>query len=133
MLHVVGKRFPSFFRRVRRLLFLLFILSCGLNSLAITKIRPAGVPVGTFRLLVVPVKGGPALPLSAVNVVGPDEKLRYEPVKLPEDLKEKARVSVITWTYHTDQSFGFDYSFEADTYAKNAGNLYARGSSEARY
>ena len=73
----------------------MFILSSGLNSLAITKICPAGVPVGTFKLLVVPVKGGPALPLNAVNVLGPDQKLRYEPVKLPEDLKEKARVSVI--------------------------------------
>jgi hypothetical protein len=43
----------------------------------------------------VPIKGGPALPLNAVNIVGPDDKLRYEPVKLPDDLKEKARVSVI--------------------------------------
>lgn len=53
------------------------------------------MPVGTFKILVVPLNGGPALPLSAVNVVGPGEKLRYEPVKLPDDLKEKARVSVI--------------------------------------
>ena len=93
--HVVGERSPSFFLRKRRVLFLLFIFSCRLNSFAITKSCPAGVPVGTFKLLVVPIKGGPALPLNAVNMVGPDDKLRYEPVKLPDDLKEKARVSVI--------------------------------------
>jgi hypothetical protein len=30
-----------------------------------------------------------------VNIVGPGEKLRYEPVKLPDDLKKTARISVI--------------------------------------
>jgi hypothetical protein len=44
---------------------------------------------------VLPVKGGTALPLSSVNIVGPGEKLRYEPVKVPDELKSKGRVSVL--------------------------------------
>src|SRR5262249_53807167 len=56
---------------------------------------PAGAPIATLKLKVLPAKGGPALPLNAVNIVGPGEKLRYEPVNLPEDLKETSRIAVI--------------------------------------
>ena len=56
---------------------------------------PAGVPIATLKLTVLPAKGGPALPLNSVNIVGPGEKLHYEPVKLPDDLKETSRVAVI--------------------------------------
>jgi hypothetical protein len=45
--------------------------------------------------MVLPSKGGPPLPLKAVNIVNSGQKLRYEPVKLPGDLSKTARVSVI--------------------------------------
>ena len=53
------------------------------------------MPVGAFRIVVVPPNGGSALPLNSVNIVGPGEKIRYEPVKLSDDLKSKTRVSLI--------------------------------------
>ncbi len=89
------KRFSSFPLATSRIIVLLIVVHYSPQSFGITKNCPAGVPVGTFKLLVLPVKDGPALPLSAVNFIVPGEKLRYEPLKLPDDLKEKARVSVI--------------------------------------
>jgi hypothetical protein len=53
------------------------------------------VPISRFRLLVVPAKGGPALPLSEINQLLPGERLKYEPLHLPDSIKEKARVAVL--------------------------------------
>ena len=78
-----------------RVVTLLLTLQCCCYSFGIAKSCPTGVPVGTFKILVLPPKGGPALPLSTVNNIAPGQRLRYEPVKLPEDLKDRARVSVI--------------------------------------
>ncbi|MFZ0335907.1 MAG: hypothetical protein WAN10_06710 [Candidatus Acidiferrales bacterium] len=41
---------------------------------------PVGKPLTEFNLLVEPSKGGDALPVSAVNLIGPGDKLKYEPV-----------------------------------------------------
>jgi hypothetical protein len=54
-----------------------------------------GTPIATFHVEVLSAKGGQPLPLSAVNMLPSGAKLRYEPVKLPDDLKGSARVSVI--------------------------------------
>ena len=85
--------FLRFFNRPWRALLLLSFFP--LYSSALGKPCPAGVPVGTFKILVLPVKGGTALPLSSVNIVGPGEKLRYEPLKVPDELRRKGRVSVL--------------------------------------
>lgn len=54
-----------------------------------------GVPVSSFRLLVEPPKGGPAIPVTSVNVIRPGDKLKYEPVRLPTAIKHKARIALI--------------------------------------
>lgn len=77
----------------RTLLFLPLLFGTWCSSFASD--CPAGTPVATFNLTVVPPKGGAPLPLSSLNVASSGEKLRYEPVKLSDDLKAKAKVSVI--------------------------------------
>lgn len=77
----------------RGLLFL--VLLTGLCRYSLADGCPGGTPIATFDLTVVPPKSGPPLPLNAVNIVSPGDKLRYEPVKLPDDLKNTARISVI--------------------------------------
>ncbi len=54
-----------------------------------------GVSVSTFRLLLEPEGKGPALPLSAVNVIRPGEKLKYEPIHVPEPIKDKAQIAIL--------------------------------------
>jgi hypothetical protein len=57
---------------------------------------PAGVPVETFRLLVEPPHGGPALPANSVNQIEAGEKLKYEPMKKADrKAKSKAKVAVL--------------------------------------
>jgi hypothetical protein len=56
---------------------------------------PGGFAVSSFKLLVEPVGGGPALPVSSVNLIQAGEKLRYEPVRLPAQWKDKAKVAVV--------------------------------------
>jgi hypothetical protein len=74
---------------------LLGVLIVGSSRYSFATGCPSGTPVATLKLTVLPAKGGPALPLNSVNILGPGEKLRYEPVELPEDVKETARVAVI--------------------------------------
>src|SRR6185437_5911533 len=75
---------------------------CSLASFGLTKPCPTGAPVGSFKLLLLPAKGGSAIPIAEINRILPGEKLRYEPAKLPESLKEKARVSLILVPAGTD-------------------------------
>ncbi len=57
---------------------------------------PAGTPVETFRFLLEPAHGGPALPVSSVNEIEAGEKLRYEPLKKADGKgKSKAKVAVL--------------------------------------
>ena len=53
------------------------------------------LPVGSFRLLVQPEKGGGARPLRLLNNLKAGEKLRYEPVKIPDAVKQKAQIAVV--------------------------------------
>jgi len=54
-----------------------------------------GVPVSSFRLLVEPPKGGPAIPVTSVNVIRPGDKLRYEPTHLPVSAKHKGKIALM--------------------------------------
>lgn len=82
-----------------------FLLSClaittGIVSAfplfaATTQSCPAGKPVTAFRLLVEPEKSGEDLPISAVNIVEPGEKLKYEPVSLTAKSKGDAKVAIL--------------------------------------
>jgi hypothetical protein len=78
---------------LRRVFLLLLMFASGRYSLA--NGCTAGAPIATVKLSVLPAQGGPPLRLNTVNVVSTGQKLRYEPVELPDDLKETARVSVI--------------------------------------
>jgi hypothetical protein len=51
--------------------------------------------VATFKLSVQPAKGGPALPLRAVNALRAGQKLEYQPVHIPPGVKEKAEVALL--------------------------------------
>ncbi len=51
--------------------------------------------MSTFRLLIVPEGKGPALPLSTVNIIRPGEKLKYEPIHIPEAIKDKAEIAIL--------------------------------------
>ena len=59
-------------------------------------------PVSRFRLLVEPPGGGPAIPLSAVNRLEPGDRLKYEPIRVPDELKTKARVAIILVPFRND-------------------------------
>jgi hypothetical protein len=56
---------------------------------------PAGVPIATFRLYARPVHGGPALPVSAVNVIKPGEMLVYEPARESTRANSKGEIAVV--------------------------------------
>ncbi|MGH9407634.1 MAG: hypothetical protein ACRD3D_17580 [Terriglobia bacterium] len=53
------------------------------------------LPIATFRMLLAPAKGEGALVLSAVNIIRPGERLKYEPLLLPSAIRNGARVAVV--------------------------------------
>ena len=53
------------------------------------------LPVGSFRLLVQPEKGGGVRSLRLLNNLKAGAKLRYEPVKIPDAVKQKAQVALV--------------------------------------
>ncbi len=80
------------------LLLLALLLGGTVPSAAVVSSQaqcPGGFALSSFKLLVEPVGSGPALPVSAVNLLQPGEKLHYEPVRLPEKWKDKAKVAVV--------------------------------------
>ena len=81
------------------------ILPCRAN---VTQSCPGSMPVSSFKLLVEPRGGGVALPLSSVNLIAPGDKLRYEPVNLPANLKGKAKVAVLLAPLSTDTAGHID-------------------------
>jgi hypothetical protein len=56
---------------------------------------PASVPLGTFHLSVQPDDGGAPRPVAQVNVIHPGQKIVYQPLQLPSESKDKAKVSVV--------------------------------------
>jgi len=56
---------------------------------------PGSFALSSFKFLVEPVGDGPALPVSAINLIQAGETLRYEPVHLPAQWKDKAKVAVV--------------------------------------
>ncbi|HEY2383419.1 MAG TPA: hypothetical protein VGK48_19770 [Terriglobia bacterium] len=74
---------------------LLILLAAATAGFSFADGCATGTPIATFNVKILPLKGGSAIPLNSVNEISPGEKLRYEPVKLPDDLKGAASVSVI--------------------------------------
>ncbi|MGB7024605.1 MAG: hypothetical protein WBD73_12465 [Candidatus Acidiferrales bacterium] len=81
------------------------ILPCRAN---VAQSCPGSMPVSSFKLLVEPRGGGLALPLSSVNLIALGDKLKYEPVNLPANMKGKARVAVLLAPLATDTSGHID-------------------------
>lgn len=54
-----------------------------------------GLPVSVFKLQVTPPKGGPPLPVSAVNQIEAGDKLMYVPVDLPHSIRDHARIAAL--------------------------------------
>lgn len=74
------------------MLFLISTLQCFAIAPATCS---AGVPVATFRLLLVPEHGGPPLPVNSVNTILRGQKLKYEPLPHgPKDLP-KGKITVL--------------------------------------
>lgn len=53
------------------------------------------LPVSSIKLLVEPSKGGPPLPVSTVNMIQPGDKLEYEPLHLPANIRDSAKIAVV--------------------------------------
>src|SRR5579883_1130971 len=51
--------------------------------------------VGNFKLLVTPPKNGSPLPINMVNVIRAGDKLKYEPLQLPPNIRDKAKIAVL--------------------------------------
>ena len=65
---------------------------------------PGAVTITSFKLVVEPVGSGVMLPVSAINLIQPGEKLHYEPVRLPAKWKDRAKVAVVLAPPTTDDS-----------------------------
>lgn len=85
------------------------LTSCILAALAIfaaVRVQPClgadpllcvgtNLSVGTFRLLITPPEGGPALPMNSVNMIQPGDSLKYEPVHFPPGVRNKAKIALV--------------------------------------
>ncbi len=78
---------------------LLLLAFVGLISAKAHAVAPppclGGVSVSTFRLLLQPEGKGPALPLSSVNLIRPGDRLKYEPIHIPNPIKDKAQIAIL--------------------------------------
>ena len=74
---------------------LVFLLAMAAAAGATPPGCVGSLPVGSFRLTVQPEKGGAARPLRALNHLQAGQKLRYEPVKIPDAVKQKAEVALL--------------------------------------
>lgn len=77
----------------------LFPLLVSLSALPCLAAAPAacvgGQSLATFRLSVVPAKGGRTLPLREVNALHKGQTLLYEPVHIPPAVKDKAQIALL--------------------------------------
>jgi len=78
---------------------LLLLAFVGLISATARAVAPppclGGVSVSTFRLLLQPEGKGPALPLSSVNLIRAGDRLKYEPIHIPNPIKDKAQIAIL--------------------------------------
>ena len=78
---------------------LLLLAFVGLISAKAHAVAPppclGGVSVSTFRLLLQPEGKGAALPLSSVNLIRPGDRLKYEPIHIPNPIKDKAQIAIL--------------------------------------
>ena len=75
--------------------FVVFFASLALAAAATPPSCIGSLPVGSFRLTVRPEKGGPARSLRSLNNLKAGQTLRYEPVKIPDAVKQKASVALL--------------------------------------
>jgi len=82
---------------MKQLLYLFAFLALSLSQVFAVAPPPClgGVSVSTFRLLLEPEGKGPALPLNTVNIIRAGEKLKYEPIHVPEPIKDKAQIAIL--------------------------------------
>ncbi len=78
---------------------LLLLAFVGLISAKAYAVAPppclGGISVSTFRLLLQPEGKGVALPLSSVNLIRPGDRLKYEPIHIPNPIKDKAQIAIL--------------------------------------
>ncbi|HZP01112.1 MAG TPA: hypothetical protein VFD30_12530, partial [Terriglobia bacterium] len=82
---------------MRSILCTFILMTLGAGSTLAAAVRPClgSVPLGSFRLRVERPKADSSLLISEVNRILPGDKLRYEPVHLRPEIKDKARISLI--------------------------------------
>ena len=77
---------------------LILTISTSVVFAATTTRQPVCVgstALGSFRLMVKPANGKPALPLRQVNRAGAGDKITYQPINLPADLKKDAKLALV--------------------------------------
>jgi len=82
---------------MKPLFYLLSIIALTPSNVASVAPPPClgGASLSTFRLLLQRDGKGPALPLSSVNLIEPGEKLKYEPIHIPDVIKDKAQIAIL--------------------------------------
>jgi hypothetical protein len=82
---------------MRSILCSFVLMTLGAGSALAAAARPClgSVPLGSFRLLMERPKANSSLLISEVNRILPGDKLKYEPVHLRPQIKDKARISLI--------------------------------------
>ncbi|HSB75957.1 MAG TPA: hypothetical protein VLC12_09925, partial [Terriglobales bacterium] len=76
----------------------MLLVAGAMPSLAVVNSQaqcPGAFPISSFKLVVAPAGSGSPLPVSAINLIQPGEKLRYEPIHLPAKWKDKGKVAVV--------------------------------------
>lgn len=86
------QHFSKFILRTGALLFLASLPSfaflppvCVANSL----------PLASIKLFAAPSKGGMPLPITSVNMIQTGDLLKYEPLHLPQNIQDKARIAPV--------------------------------------
>lgn len=77
---------------------LLILTMCASVMFAATPRTPVCVgstALGSFRLLVKPANGKPSLPLRQVNRIAAGDKITYQPINLPADLRKDAKLALV--------------------------------------
>src|SRR5437867_658860 len=86
-----GARLPGVVSRT----LLVFAAAVALSAAATPPSCIGSLPVGSVRLMVEPEKGGPARSLRLLNNLKAGAKVRYEPLRIPDAVKQKAHVALL--------------------------------------
>lgn len=80
---------------MRRFIGIIFLLSSPCLAAAPPHACVNSQSLGTFKLSVVPLKGGTVLALGSVNALHKGQNLLYEPVHIPPAVKNKAEIALL--------------------------------------